>query len=112
MAWKKASRTTTDLEVLGLPLAVTWEIVPAPSWDAEDDVGGEDEGDDRLGREHGYCRRRAKSLESGSLRERLGALMLEEKRLKSRRQDRRRERRSDEAQQLRGREGHSVHHIR
>jgi hypothetical protein len=42
---EKASRTT-DLEVLGLPLAATWEIVPAPGWDGEDEVGGEDEGGD------------------------------------------------------------------
>lgn len=63
---EKASRRTTNLEVLGLPLLASWEIVPAPSWDGEDDVGGEDEGGDRLCREHGYCRRRGGGLESGS----------------------------------------------
>lgn len=81
---EKASRRTTNLEVLGLPLAATWEVVPAPGWDAEGDVGGEDEGGDRLWREHGYCQRRVASLESGSLRERVGALEEPEvKRVKS-----------------------------
>lgn len=51
---KNGSRRTTNLEVLGLPLAGTWVIVPAPGWDAKDGVGGEGEEGDRLGGEHGY----------------------------------------------------------
>ena len=48
--------TRTYLEILGLPLGNTWDIVPAPGWDAKDQVCGEAEGGDRLEREH--CRRR------------------------------------------------------
>jgi len=51
---EKASRTTTDLEVLGLPLGAIWELTPGPSWSAENDVSGEGEDGDRLGREHGH----------------------------------------------------------
>ena len=53
---QKAWRTRTDLEVLGLPLAEAWDIVPAPGWDAKDDVCGEGKGSDRLEGEH--CGRR------------------------------------------------------
>ena len=49
--------TRTNLEVLGLPLADTWKLVPAPGWGAEDEIGGENEGGDRLERGE-HCRRR------------------------------------------------------
>lgn len=97
MRWKNGSRRTTNLEVLGLPLAGTWVVVPAPGWDAEDGVGGEGEEGDRLRGEHGYPlsttkRRDSREWESergtGSLEE------LEEKRVKSGRQRQRREGRS------------------
>ena len=54
MNGEKGSRTTTDLEVLGLPLLETWYIAPAPGWDAKDDVGSEGKDGDRRMGEHGY----------------------------------------------------------